>query len=95
VCDTYGGRLTLLKSCLASIPTYLMSIIKFSKWAFELINSQMAHFLWNNLEEGKHKYHLANWHSVSQKQEYGALGIPDLQQMNVSVSFLDCSLSFE
>ena len=28
---SYGGTLTLLKSCLASIPTYLMSIIKFSK----------------------------------------------------------------
>jgi len=80
---SYGGRLTLLKSCLASIPTYLMSIIKFPKWAIESINSQMAHFLWNNLEEGKHKYHLANWQLVSQKQDYGGLGIPDLHQMNM------------
>ena len=42
---SYGGKLTLLKSCLTSIPTYLMSIIKFPKWAIESINSQMAHFL--------------------------------------------------
>jgi hypothetical protein len=41
---SYGGRLTLLKSCLASIPTILMSIIKFPKWASKLINSQMSHF---------------------------------------------------
>jgi len=41
---SYGGRLTLLKSCLASIPTYMMSIIKFPKWAIEAINSHMAHF---------------------------------------------------
>ena len=80
---SYGGKLTLLKSCLASIPTYLMSIIKFPKWAIESINSQMAHFLWNNLDEGHHKYHLANWQVVSQKQEFGGLGILDLQQMNM------------
>jgi hypothetical protein len=41
---SYGARLTLLKACLASIPIYLMSIIKFSKWAIEAINSQMARF---------------------------------------------------
>jgi len=55
----------------------------------------MAHFLWNNLEEGKHKYHLANWQLVSQKQDYGGLGIPDLHQMNVSVGLLDFTLSPE
>ena len=80
---SYGGRLILLKSCLASIPTYLMSVIKFPKWAIESINSQMAHFFWNNLEDGRGKYHLANWHLMAQKKDYGGLGIPDLQQMNL------------
>ena len=28
-----AGKLTLLKSCLASIPIYLLSVIKFPKWA--------------------------------------------------------------
>jgi len=56
---SYGGRLTLLNSCLASIPIYLMSIIKFPKWDIKLINSQTSHFFWDNTEE-KHKYHLAN-----------------------------------
>ena len=55
---SYGGRLTLLNSCLASIPIYLMSIIKFPKWDIKLINSQMSQFFWDNTEE-KHKYHLA------------------------------------
>jgi hypothetical protein len=36
---SYGVRLTLLKACLASIPIYLMSIIKFPKWVIEAINS--------------------------------------------------------
>ena len=37
-----AGKLTLLKSCLASIPIYLLSVIKFPKWAIESINSQMG-----------------------------------------------------
>jgi hypothetical protein len=41
---SYADRLTLLKACLASILIYLMSVIKFSKWAIEAINSHMANF---------------------------------------------------
>jgi hypothetical protein len=36
------ARPMLLKACLASIPIYLMYVIKFPKWAIEAINSQMA-----------------------------------------------------
>ena len=36
---SYARRLTLLKACLANIPIYLMSIIKFPKWAIRMINS--------------------------------------------------------
>ena len=62
-----AGKLTLLKSCLASIPIYLLSVIKFPKWAIENINSHMGNFLWND-SEGKHKYHLSNWLSVAKKR---------------------------
>ena len=68
-----AGKLTLLKSCLASIPIYLLSVIKFPKWAIESFNSQMGNFLWND-NEGKHKYHLSNWPSVTQEKDYGGWG---------------------
>ena len=74
----------LLKGCLASIPIYLMSIIKFPRWATDLKNSHMGRFLWNNNEE-KHKYHLAHWQLVAQKKELGGLGIPDLRNLNLSL----------
>jgi hypothetical protein len=57
---SYARRLTLLKACLASIPIYLLSVIKFPRWAIDMINSQMGHFLWNDNVD-LHKYHLANW----------------------------------
>ena len=41
---SYAGRLILLKSCLASIPIYLLSVIKFPRWAIDMINTHMGHF---------------------------------------------------
>jgi hypothetical protein len=64
---SYAARLTLLKGCLASIPIYLMSVIKFPMWAIEAINSQMTNFFWDD-QEDKHKYHLSNWKSLTQKK---------------------------
>uniref|UniRef100_C6JRZ2 Uncharacterized protein n=1 Tax=Sorghum bicolor TaxID=4558 RepID=C6JRZ2_SORBI len=60
-------------ACLASIPIYLLSVIKFPRWAIDMNNSQMGHFLWNDSAD-HHKYHLANWQLVSQKKDVGGLG---------------------
>jgi hypothetical protein len=78
----HAAKLELVRSVLASIPLYLLSVIKFPKWAITLINSHMAHCLWDNYE-GHHKYHLANWGLISQKKEFGGLGIPDLAELNM------------
>ena len=61
---SYEAKLVLLKACIASIPMYLMSVIKFPKWAIKAITSQMAHFFWGNVGD-EHKYHLANWGLIS------------------------------
>jgi len=43
---SYARTFALLKSCLASIPIYvLLVIIKFPRWTIDIINFQMAHFL--------------------------------------------------
>jgi hypothetical protein len=38
--------------------------------------------MWND-EEGHKKIHLANWLSIYMKKEYGGLGIPNLQDLNI------------
>jgi hypothetical protein len=76
---SYGARLALLRACLASIPLYLMPVIKFSKLAIEAINSHMANFFWDDNED-KHRYHLSNWYSLTQRNEHG--GIPDFGDLN-------------
>jgi hypothetical protein len=75
-----SSRLVLIKSCLASILVYLLSFMKFPKWAIKLLESQMAHCLWND-GENSHKYHLASWKHVTMKKEYGSLGVPDLREL--------------
>jgi hypothetical protein len=78
---SYAARLVLIKACLASIPVYLLSFIKFPKWAIRTIHTHMANCLWNdNLEA--HKYHLVNWDTVSMLKEFGGLGVPNLRDLN-------------
>jgi hypothetical protein len=77
----YSSRLILIKTCLANIPVYLLSFIKFLKWAI-LIESQMAHCLWNS-DSDNHRYHLASSKHVSMNQEFEGLGVPDLRELNL------------
>jgi hypothetical protein len=78
----YSSRLTFIKSCLASILVYLLSFIKFPKWTIKLIESQMAHCLWNNNDDS-HSYHLANWGHVAMEKDFGGLGVPSLRDLNI------------
>jgi hypothetical protein len=79
---SHAARVILIKTCIASIPVYLLSFIKFPTWAIKAISSQMANCLWNDNED-RHKWHLVNWVKVSMKKEFGGLGIPNLRDLNI------------
>jgi hypothetical protein len=64
---SFAAMVQLVKSCLASIQIYLLSLLKFPAWAIKIINSQMAHYLWENYEV-HHKSHLANMDLVTLKK---------------------------
>jgi hypothetical protein len=70
---TQAGRLVLIKTCLSTITVYLLSFYKFSRWGIDLINSHMANCFWDDYE-GHRKLHLANWHLICMKREYGGWG---------------------
>ena len=74
-----AARAMLIKTCLASIPIYILSFLKFPKWAIQLLNTQMANCLWND-SEGNSRYHLANWESVSMSKESGGPWDPKLKR---------------
>lgn len=79
---SHAAKVMLIKTRLTSIPVYLMSFIKFPKWAIKLLNSHLANCLWSD-HEGKHKYHLANWESISMLKDFGGLGVPNLRDLNI------------
>ena len=79
---SHAAILTLIRTCLASIPLYLLSFIKFPKWAIKPLNSHLAYCLWND-SEGNHKYHLANWDSISMPNDFGGLGVPNIRDLNL------------
>ena len=81
---SYRGKLILLTTCIASIPVYLMSTMKFPKWAIDMITSQMSHFFWGNMGDN-HKYHLANWGLISRRKEFGGMGVPNLREFNMAL----------
>ena len=58
-----GGRLTLLKSTLSSLPTYYLSLFTIPKHVAARIEKLQRDFLWGGLGDG-FKHHLVNWSTV-------------------------------
>ena len=76
-----GGRLTLIKSTLSSLPSYCLSLFPLPKSVACRIEKLQRDFLWGGIGD-EHKYHLVNWHQVCTPLQYGGLGIRNLSTFN-------------
>ena len=76
-----GGRITLIKSTLSSLPTYFLSLFPIPVAVASRIDKIQRDFLWGGLGEGK-KFHLVNWSQVCQPIHSGGLGIRNLRIFN-------------
>ncbi|RVW55331.1 Transposon TX1 uncharacterized 149 kDa protein [Vitis vinifera] len=76
-----GGRITLIKSTLASIPIYFLSLIRIPKSVTKRIEKIQRDFLWGGgrLER---KAHLIKWKVVCSPKEEGGLGIRKIDVLN-------------
>ena len=76
-----GGRLTLIRSTLSSLPIYFLSLFRMPKIVCSRLEKIQRDFLWGggNLE---HKPHLVNWKTVCQEKSRGGLGVRGLSLMN-------------
>ncbi|RVX15951.1 Auxilin-related protein 1 [Vitis vinifera] len=76
-----GGRITLIKSTLASIPIYQMSLFRMPKIVVRRIEKLQRDFLWGggNMER---KVHLVKWEIVCGDKERGGLGLRKLGLLN-------------
>jgi exonuclease III len=76
-----GGRITLIKSTLSSLPTYFMSLFPIPASVALRIDKIQRDFLWGGMGEGK-KFHLVNWSQVCQPLKMGGLGVRNLRLFN-------------
>ena len=75
-----GGRVTLSKSNLSSIPTYFMSLFMPTHVANKLEKLQRD-FLWSGIGDTK-KFHWVDWRLVCSPLKEGVLGIRKLSYFN-------------
>ena len=76
-----GGRITLIKSTLSSLPTYYLSLFPIPSSVAIRIDKIQRDFLWVGIGEGK-KFHLINWHQVCQPLKSGGLGFRNIRVFN-------------
>uniref|UniRef100_A0A2N9I4J4 Reverse transcriptase domain-containing protein n=1 Tax=Fagus sylvatica TaxID=28930 RepID=A0A2N9I4J4_FAGSY len=76
-----GGRLTLLKSTLSSLPTYYLSLFTVPKHVAARIEKLQRNFLWGGLGDG-FKHHLVGWDTVCSPLAQGGLGVRRVEVFN-------------
>ena len=76
-----GGRLTLLKSTLSSLPTYYLSLFTIPKHVAKRIEKLQRNFLWGGMGDG-FKHHLVGWNTVCRPLAHGGLGVRKVALMN-------------
>ena len=76
-----GGRITLIKSTLASLPIYQLSIFRMPKSVAKRVEKTQRDFLWGggNLEG---KVHLVKWDAVCTEKHKGGLGLRRIATLN-------------
>ena len=79
-----GGRITLIRSTLSSLPIYFLSLFRMPKIVCSRLEKIQTDFLWGggNLER---KPHLVNWKTVCLQKSCGGLGVRSLSKMNIAL----------
>uniref|UniRef100_A0A2N9FH95 Reverse transcriptase domain-containing protein n=1 Tax=Fagus sylvatica TaxID=28930 RepID=A0A2N9FH95_FAGSY len=76
-----GGKLTLLRSTLSSIPTYFLSLFHLPAGVATRLEKIQRDFLWSGLGEAQ-KMHLVNWTQICKPVQGGGLGVKNLRWFN-------------
>jgi hypothetical protein len=81
---SFGGRVTLINSVLASLPIFYLSFMKMPAKVWKVLVSIQRNFLWGGAS-GKKKIVWVKWSDICRSKERGGLGIRNLRLVNISL----------
>ena len=81
---SFGGRITLIQSCLTHMPCYFLSLFKIPASMAAKIMRLQRDFLWSGVGEGK-RDHLVSWDVVCKPKAIGGLGFGKIALRNVAL----------
>jgi hypothetical protein len=76
-----GGRVTLIKSTLSNLPTYMMSLFPIPAYVAKRIEKIQRDFLLGGMNN-EVKFHLVEWAKVCSPIDEGGLGIRNVRRFN-------------
>ncbi|XP_049386038.1 uncharacterized protein LOC125850211 [Solanum stenotomum] len=82
----FGGRLTIVKHVLHSIPIHTMAAISPPKTTLHYIKRLTADLFWGR-EKDKKKYHWASWENITFPYDEGGLGVRHLNDICNSLQY--------
>ena len=83
---SFGGRVTLIKHVLESIPIHAMASISPTKTTLNYIKRVIDDFFWG-LDKKKKKYHWASWKTLSFPCEEKGIGVRKLEDIGTAMQF--------
>ncbi|KAL2532533.1 RNA-directed DNA polymerase reverse transcriptase [Abeliophyllum distichum] len=75
-----GGRITLLRSVLSSLPLYLLQIMQPPETVLKKLESTFARFLWDSKDQA-HRMHWRRWKDICLPTDKGGLGFRRLEDV--------------
>ncbi|XP_071713248.1 uncharacterized protein [Rutidosis leptorrhynchoides] len=81
---SYGGRVTLIKSVLNSLPLYLFSFFRAPQSVIQILESVRHDFFWGGSDSGS-KMAWVKWDCVISPFEHGGLNLGSLKSKNLAL----------
>lgn len=81
---SFGGRLSLAKAVLGSLPSYFFSLFVAPSRVIEVLEKIRRQFIWGG-SDNKHKISWVAWEKIMAPKDKGGLGLVSLRAFNLSM----------